>query len=65
MNEKIEKSTYTVTEISKILSISRNKGYELVKNDPPFKVIHIGKSFRVLKTDFDRWLYEGCVSKTA
>lgn len=47
---------YFVEEIQNILQISRTTAYTLVKKEPPFRVIHIGNSYRISKESFDRWL---------
>ncbi|MEN6636805.1 MAG: helix-turn-helix domain-containing protein [Clostridiaceae bacterium] len=48
-------TTYTVTDIQKILRISRSSIYLMMK-EPPFPIIRIGKSIRVVKEVFDNWL---------
>ena len=47
---------YRVEDIQNILQISRTTAYTLVKKEPPFRVIHIGNSYRISKEDFDSWL---------
>ena len=54
----IERKTYSVLEIAKILGIGKNKAYELCNSDL-FKVIRVGKSLRVVKQSFDTWLDGG------
>ena len=49
------KRVYTVEEIQKILGISRQKAYDLIK-EAPFRVVHIGNAIRISRADFDRWL---------
>ena len=49
------KRTYTVLEVADILSIGKNKAYNLTKN-ANFKVIRIGNSIRISKKSFDDWL---------
>lgn len=51
------KRVYTVPEIQGILSISKTSAYSFIKNNPPFTVLKIGDSFRILKSSFDKWLY--------
>jgi hypothetical protein len=53
------KRVYSVTEIMGILSISKTAAYAFVENDPPFKVVKVGKSIRILKNSFDEWLNQG------
>ncbi|MFI3326668.1 MAG: helix-turn-helix domain-containing protein [Clostridia bacterium] len=47
--------TYTVQEISKILSISTRSAYNLCGSKPDFKVIKVGRTLRVHRESFDRW----------
>lgn len=51
----IDKRTYTVPEVAKMLGIGRNKAYDMIK-DAHFKVIRIGNSIRISKKSFDDWL---------
>jgi excisionase family DNA binding protein len=46
---------YTVAEIMQILSISKNHAYKFIENNPPFKVIKIGNTYRIPKQGFDDW----------
>ena len=52
-----ERRTYTVSEIARLLGISSNAAYELVKEEL-FKSVRIGTSIRVSKKSFDKWLDE-------
>ncbi len=52
-----ERRTYTVLEIARLLGISSNAAYELVKEEL-FKSVRIGTSIRVSKKSFDKWLDE-------
>lgn len=45
----------TVSELTKILKISRSKAYKLV-NSPGFPAIRIDKNIRIRKSDFNKWL---------
>lgn len=55
-----EKKVYEVEEIQQILCVSRTSMYEFIrrvyKEQKPFKVIRIGKVYRIPKASFDRWL---------
>lgn len=51
----VQKRTYSVEEVRKILDISRRKAYELCNSDE-FKVVRIGKTLRISKASFDSWL---------
>ena len=56
-----ERQVYLAEDIQKILGIGRSKTYEYLdevyKKQEPFRVIKIGKLFRVPKDSFDKWLY--------
>ena len=56
----MDKQVYTVTEMQQILNIGREAAYRFVgdayKNKDPFVVLKIGKSFRIPKESFDRWM---------
>ena len=51
---------YNAEEIQEILGIGRSKTYtfldEAYRNQKPFRVLKIGKLFRVPKQSFDDWL---------
>lgn len=55
----ISKGTYTAEDIMKLLNIGKTAVYELIKdslrNEKNFKVIKIGKLYRVPKSSFDNW----------
>lgn len=59
MNTEIKKTVYTVDEIRIMLGISKNSAYSFIKNNPPFEVLRIGDSYRILKTSFDKWINGG------
>ena len=46
---------YTVPEIAAILKISKGEAYRLAKREP-FKIIKIGRSIRITKSSFNKWL---------
>lgn len=46
----------TVTEMAKLLKISRSKAYSLTK-EKDFPIIKIGKSIRILKNELYKWLH--------
>lgn len=50
-----EKKTYSVQEVAEILDISKTKAYELCKN-PEFRIIRLGRTIRISKISFDKWL---------
>ena len=52
----VSADVYTPQEIAQMLKISKRKAYELCKNTKDFKVIHIGRSVRIVKESFDRWI---------
>ncbi|MCD7885025.1 MAG: helix-turn-helix domain-containing protein [Lachnospiraceae bacterium] len=55
-----EKKVYQAEEIQKLLGIGRSTTYtfleEVYEKQEPFRVIKIGKLFRVPKQSFDNWL---------
>ncbi|MBE5879059.1 MAG: helix-turn-helix domain-containing protein [Lachnospiraceae bacterium] len=60
----VDQQVYLAADIQKILGIGKSKSYTFLEEiyeqkDPPFKVIKIGKLFRVPKRSFDEWL-NGC-----
>lgn len=54
------KMVYSIAEIQKLLGLGRTKTYsfleEVFKTQKPFKVIKIGKLYRIPKESFDNWL---------
>ena len=52
---ELEKRTYSVQEVARILQISRSMAYNLCKQ-PLFKTVKVGKYVRVSKPSFDEWL---------
>jgi predicted DNA-binding transcriptional regulator AlpA len=55
-----EKKVYEAEDIQKLLGIGRSTTYgfleEVYQKQEPFRVIKIGKLFRVPKQSFDNWL---------
>ena len=63
-NTTVDQQVYLATDIQKILGIGKSKSYTFLEEiykqkNPPFKVLKIGKLFRVPKRSFDEWL-NGC-----
>ena len=56
-----ENSVYEVNDIKHLLNVGRNSAYnyikEVYKTQNPFKVIKIGRVYRIPKTSFDEWFY--------
>ena len=56
----IEKKVYDAEDIQKSLGIGRSKAYtfldEVYENQKPFRVVKIGRLYRVPKEAFDKWL---------
>ena len=52
---------YTAEDIQKILKIGKNKVYDFLDdvycNTHYFKIIRIGKLYRIPKNPFDKWFY--------
>ncbi|MBP3890960.1 MAG: helix-turn-helix domain-containing protein [Solobacterium sp.] len=59
--EKIvsEKQTYTVKEIASLLNISKRSAYDLV-NSNQFASVRVGRTIRVSRMAFDKWLNKNC-----
>lgn len=57
MKEEISSMVYTISDIQEILKIGRNSAYKLVQ-DAEFPVLKAGKSIRIPKKGFDKWLME-------
>lgn len=59
-DKDVEKKVYGAEEIQQILGIGRSKVYlfldEVYKKKKPFRVLKIGKCYRIPKGSFDRWL---------
>jgi len=54
-NSNISSEVYTVAEIQKLLNISKNVAYDLIK-EKSFPVIKIKSTFRIPKKAFHEWL---------
>lgn len=56
-----EAKVYLAEDIQRFLGLGRSKTYEYLqdvyKRQEPFKVIKIGKLFRIPKHSFDSWIY--------
>lgn len=56
----MEAKVYSISEIQKLLGISRTKAYDYIKevyeNGTPFRVIKVGSNYRIPKSSFDKWL---------
>lgn len=56
-----EQVLYVAEDIREILQLSKSKVYEYLqqvyREQQPFRVIKIGKLFRIPKQSFDAWLY--------
>lgn len=56
----MEAQVYTVTEMQEMLNISRESAYrfagEVYQKQEPFVILKIGKSFRIPKEPFNRWM---------
>ena len=59
MNEAVkgtpDKKSYSVSEIQKILGISRPTAYKLIKQNI-FQSVHMNNSIRIIKASFDAWI---------
>lgn len=57
----MEVQVYMASDNQKALGIGKTKTYEFLnevykQKEPPFRVIKVGNSVRVLKQSFDNWL---------
>ena len=59
----METQVYMASDIQKALGLGKTKTYDFLNQvyrqqgkNPPFRVIKIGSSVRVLKKSFDDWL---------
>jgi excisionase family DNA binding protein len=56
----MEAQVYTITEMQEMLNISRESAYrfagEVYQKQEPFVILKIGRSFRIPKDSFDRWM---------
>lgn len=57
----MERQVYTAADIQKALGLGKTKTYDFLnqiyqQERPPFRVIKIGNSVRVLKASFDQWI---------
>lgn len=63
MTEKmdISKKAYKAEDIQKLLDLKRTKTYEFLaevyEKQEPFRVIKIGKGYRIPCKSFDKWFY--------
>ena len=60
----VDKQVYLADDIQRMLGIGKSKAYTFLEDvynqkNPPFKVLKIGKLFRVPKRGFDEWLNGG------
>lgn len=55
-----DKKVYTAIEVQKILNLSKSKLYDFLEEtynkQKPFKVIKIGKLYRIHKDSFEKWI---------
>lgn len=61
-NQNTEKNVYNPEDIQVILGIGKNKAYEFLEdvytNTHFFKIIKIGKLYKIPVKSFDSWLNE-------
>lgn len=60
----VDQQVYLAADIQRMLGIGKGKAYTFLEDvynqkNPPFKVLKIGKLFRVPKRGFDEWLNGG------
>ena len=56
----MEKKVYEAEDIQKLLGLGRNRAYtyleDVYKKQEPFRVIKIGRLYKVPKEAFDKWI---------
>ena len=56
----MEKKVYKVEDVQNLLGLGRSKAYEFIENvyydRKPFRVLKIGRSYRIPCNSFDKWL---------
>lgn len=57
----MESQVYFASDIQRALGLGRTKTYDFLnqvykQKEPPFRVIKIGNSIRVVKQSFDSWV---------
>ena len=67
---EIIQQVYLAEDIQQILKIGKSNAYTFLRKvyenpNPPFRVIMIGRLFRVPKQSFDDWLNSPTVSEVA
>lgn len=54
------KKVYNAEDVQKLLGIGRSKAYEFLEEvnekQEPFRVLKIGRVYRIPKEPFDRWI---------
>ena len=60
----VDQQVYLAADIQRMLGIGKSKAYTFLEDvynqkNPPFKVLKIGKLFRVPKRGVDEWLNGG------
>ena len=54
-DQMVDRMVYTAEDIQKILGLGRSVTYTFLEQKP-FKVLKVGKMYRVPKKGFDQWL---------
>ena len=60
IENEMEKKVYKVEDVQNLLGLGRSKAYEFIENvyydRKPFRVLKIGRSYRIPCNSFDRWM---------
>ena len=60
LQNEMEKKVYKVEDVQNLLGLGRSKAYEFIENvyydRKPFRVLKIGRSYRIPCNSFDKWL---------
>lgn len=56
VNELRKKTLLTAKDLQLILELGRTNTYMFIKNNPPFRVLHINNSIRIPSKDVFDWI---------
>lgn len=58
--EQQEARVYSAEDIQRLLNIGRSKVYDFLetvyRDQSPFRIIKVGRTYRIPKESFDKWL---------
>lgn len=56
LNNLRQQPLLTVKDIQAVLQLGRTATYDFLKDNPPFRVLHVNHSIRVPSSDFFKWI---------